>query len=98
MPQFDVYRMLDSTLVVDVQSDFIGVTGTRLVIPMIPPDGDAGPSDRLNPEFSFAKQTYVLATHLAGAVSTTALGPSLGSMVRHEYAIKSALDMLISGY
>lgn len=98
MAQFDVFHLRDGVLVVDVQSDLIAIAGTRFVIPIIPPDEDARPSHRLNPELVFREVTYVLATHIAGAVAVSALGNPLGSVLKYEYAIKSALDMLISGY
>lgn len=97
MAQFDVYR-LGETLVVDVQSDFIQAYGTRLVIPLVDPSEDAQKVSRLSPELTVDGRTWLLATPLTAAVVRRELGQPVASLRAHEYVIKAALDMLISGF
>ena len=98
MAQFDVYVLPDGLHVVDIQSDLIRTTGTRLVIPLIEIDEDAGVVDRLTPRLPLDNGDVLLATHLATAVLTRQLRTPIGSLAEHDYEIKIALDMLISGY
>ncbi len=98
MPQFDVYVLPDGLHVVDVQADIIRTTGTRLVVPLIEMDEDAGPVDRLTPRLLFDGGDMLLATHLATAVLDHQLRVPVGSLAEQDYAIKIALDMLISGF
>lgn len=97
MPQFDVHQLRAGELVVDVQSDLIGIWETRLVVPLISPDGNATPTRRLNPEFRLNGDRRILATQLAAAMRRRELGDPIASLAHHEYEIKAALDMLISG-
>ena len=39
----------------------------------------------------------IMVTELAGAIPAHAMGRRVASFVAHEYEIKAALDMLISG-
>lgn len=98
MAQFDIYMLTDGLHVVDVQSDVIRLTGTRMVIPLIEMDDDAGVVDRLTPRLPMAGGDMLLATHLTTAVLDHELRRPVGSLREHDYAIKMALDMLISGF
>lgn len=98
MAQFDVHLLQDGTYVVDVQSDFIRTTGTRLVIPLIEIGEDAGVVDRLTPRLRLDGDDVLLATHLATAVLEGQLRARVGSLAEHDYAIRLAPDMLISGF
>lgn len=97
MAQFDVHALRSGGLVVDIQSDFIGGFGTRFVIPLI--EGErSGHIPRLNPIIRFHERDYLLATQFAAAAPEAELGRSLGSLLAQEYAIKTALDVLITGF
>ena len=98
MPQFDVYVLSDGLHVVDVQSDVIRTTGTRLVIPFVDMDEDAGVVDRLTPRLPIAGGDMLLATHMATAVLDRELRRPIGSLAEHDYTIRIALDMLITGF
>ena len=84
--------------VVDVQPDVIRTTGTRLVIPLVEIDEDAGAVDRLTPRVRLEGADMLLATHLATAMLDHQLRTRVGSLGDHDYIIKIALDMLISGF
>ncbi|MEH3035183.1 MAG: CcdB family protein [Sphingomonas adhaesiva] len=96
--QFDVYRLADRTLVVDVQSPLASVHATRLVIPLIAMK-DATPSvSRLDPHVGIDGKPWVLATHFATTVDAKALTVPVASLAHEERAIKGALDFLINGF
>ena len=96
--QFDVYRLPDQTLVVDVQSPVASVHGTRLVIPLIEASDTTLPIARLNPQFSVQGRTWVLGTHFATTIDAKALHQVVDSLAREEWAIKGALDFLVNGF
>ena len=98
MAQFDVHMLPDGLHVVDVQSDLIRSTGTRLVVPLVEAGDDAGIVDRLTPLIPFEGGDMLLATHLVAAMRQNQLRAPIGSLRDHDYAIKIALDMLISGF
>ena len=98
MAQFDVFSLPDGSLVVDVQSDYAAVYGTRLVIPLVQPDGDAAKVPRLNPSLLVNGEPVLLATQLASAVREKFLRSSVASLADDDFTIKAALDFLISGF
>ena len=97
MPQFDVFRLQNGELVVDCQADVLSGLNTRLVIPLQIIDEGGQVSARLNPLLTIGGERLVLKTHFAGAIDTRLLRTRTGSAAEHEYAIKAALDVLISG-
>lgn len=98
MARFDVYGLLGGGLVVDCQADLLSDLKTRFVVPLLPQAEAPRPAERLNPIFGFAGATYVMATQFAATVPVAELGDLIGSLKREEFAIGSALDMLITGY
>ena len=98
MAQFDVHQLPDGGWVVDIQSDLIAISQTRAVIPLVAPDEDAIAIRRLHPLLDVNGERRVLATHLLGVVRCTVLSEPIGSVAADEYAVKGAIDMLISGY
>jgi toxin CcdB len=95
--QFDVYRVAGG-YAIDCQSDLLSHLDTRLVVPLNHPDNAPKPADRLNPFFTVEGQSLVMVTQFAGVVSVKSLRDKVLSLTEHEYTIKSALDMLTSGY
>ncbi len=96
--QFDVYRLPDATLVVDVQSPLASVHATRFVIPLLPLGDATPPIPRLNPQVSMDGQPWVLATHFATTVDNRILTYPVGSVADQEWVIKGALDFLVNGF
>jgi toxin CcdB len=97
MAQFDVYRLADA-YAVDCQADVLRHYDTRLVIPLRPPAKAPLAAARLNPIFTLHGEDLVLVTQFAGSVPLRRLGERTGSLIAHEYEIKDALDLLISGF
>lgn len=98
MAQFDVYRTSSGELVVDCQSDFFSNYNSRVVVPLLIPDDALPAMKRLNPIFTIGDHKRVMMTEFATAMPTRALGEKVASLAEHDLTIKSALDMLISGY
>jgi len=98
MAQFDVYRTREGALVVDCQSDLLSSYNTRIVAPLLEPQDNLPVMTRLNPRLRVGEQEHVLMIEFLAAVPVSSLGASVTSLIQHEYAIKAALDMLISGF
>lgn len=71
---------------------------TRFTVPLRTPDRAPKAANRLNPSFRLQGQEVVMVTQFAGAVPRKLLREKVASLADHEYEIKTALDMLVSGY
>lgn len=98
MAQFDVYRIVERGLVIDCQSDWLADLRSRIVVPLRPPENVPAISARLNPLFTIDGEELVMATHFLRAVDARHLADRVTSLREHEYVIKIALDMIISGF
>lgn len=96
--QFDLYRTSEGNLLVDCQTDMMHAYNTRVAIPLLPFDPDLPRMERLNPVFDIFGEDRTLMTEFMAAIPMRQLQGPVGSLARHEYKIKAALDMLISGY
>ena len=105
MHQFGVYRNRHAgtrkqyPLLLNVQSDLIAETGTRVVVPMLPVPGE-GPSPAMSglaPVLEVGGQAYVLVVPLLAAVEVAGLGPAEADLSSERATIMAALDILISG-
>jgi toxin CcdB len=97
MSQFDIHRLGDGTLVVDIQADLLSAMNSRVVVPLIPASAAPAPIRQLNPEIVLDGTAYVLATQYLGAVRTAELGPVAGSLKSLDQRISLALDLLLHG-
>lgn len=98
MAQFDVYRLADGVRVIDVQSPLATVHATRLVIPLIAPDGDAASITRLNPTIDFGGSTWLLSPQFMTTVDATLLKTLIGSLAGEEWTIKASIDFFLNGF
>lgn len=98
MAQFDAVRLRGSDLVVILQSDVVDYLPTRLVAPLLPIDQVPSIVPRVNPRIVIDGDEFVLVTHLAATVPVHQLQRVEASLAAHEYAIRGAIDMLISGF
>jgi toxin CcdB len=98
MAQFDVYPLRGGGMVVDCQSDFVTYFDTRLVAPLLPLEADMHIIARLQPVLEVAGEKRVLATQYLATLPRRELSAPVASLADQEYAIKAALDMLISGF
>ncbi len=98
MARHDVHRLRDGELVVDVQSDLIDGTGSRIVLPLMPPAGMPRPAPRLHPIVTFDGMDHVVASHLISAVPSNVMGPPLGSLRDHADSLTRAIDTLLTDW
>lgn len=96
MAQFDVYHVRGNVLVLDCQSDLLDDLPTRFVVPLRSTDGAVVP--RLNPVFIIQGERLTMLTPLARGIDIRDIEGTVASLIDHEYEIKAALDMLVSGY
>ncbi len=104
MRQFCVYRNRNVAtrssypLLLNVQSDLISKTGTRVVVPLVPATGGHPPSiTYLAPIMDVNDKPHVLVVPLLAAMEITDLGSLEADLSDQRPAIMAALDLLISG-
>lgn len=97
MARFDVFAS-DSGLLLDVQSDLLGVLSTRVVVPLIPLDQAPTPARRLNPVFEIDGAPNVMATQFLATVPTSILTQKHSSLAHMQDEITAALDMVFTGF
>jgi toxin CcdB len=98
MAQFDVFRLADGELALDVQTDLLSGFHTRVVIPLVPAGEALVAHPRLNPVFRIAGSDYMLATQSIVALETREVGKVVANLDDHYDAIRSALDMIFLGF
>lgn len=96
MAQFDLYE-LDGTLVVDLQSDLIGLDLTRIVAPLHR-DGLREFLPCLTPEVEVAGKKYVAHVHDLATISRSDLGERIGSLRDYGDELLRAIDILTRGF
>ena len=95
-----VYRIGKGVLVVDVQSDLLNPTNTRVVVPLIPAtDLKGGQPGRLTPMFEIEGQKVMLLPLQMAAIPLRELGAQPLRMLTEgeAYAVGSALGVLFEG-
>lgn len=105
MRQFGVYRNRNAAtraaypLLLNVQSDLISETGTRVVVPMVParPGRHPPPISSLAPLLDVNGTAHVLVVPLLAATDVADLGALEIDLSHERAAILAALDLLISG-
>lgn len=103
MRQFCVYRNRNATtrsaypLLLNVQSDLISETGTRVVIPLVPANRGMPTMPLLAPTVSIKNKPYVLATPLLAGAELSDLGAIEADLSGERAVVMAALDLLISG-
>ena len=96
MAQFDLYRLRDGQLVVDLQTDLIGIQASRIVAPLREAARyTAFPG--LTPSVEVEGSTWIVRVQELAAVPGNDLREAVGSLVDHRDALKRALDILIDG-
>lgn len=96
MAQFDVHRVDDDLLVVDLQTDLIGLDATRLVAPLRDPDRHVA-LPGLTPEVTLQGRRWIVRVQEMAAVPSGVLGPAMGSLRHERDALKRAINILIDG-
>jgi toxin CcdB len=99
MARFDVFTNEGgSGYLLDIQADLLDHLNTRLVVPLLPRDLAPAPAKRLNPLFEIEGRICIMATQFAAAIPASRLRRRVASLVKAEYQVSNALDMLLYGY
>lgn len=96
MAQFDLFRLKGGQLVVDLQTDLIGIDASRIVAPL----RDAGRYTAfplLTPLVDVGGTPWIVRVQELAAVPGAELTDHIGSLAEHRDALKRALDILIDG-
>lgn len=97
MAQFDLYRLKNGQLVVDLQTDLIGIDASRIVAPL----RDAGKYTAfpgLTPTVEIGGARWIVRIQELAAVPGAELSEPVGTLSGHRDALKRALDILIDGF
>lgn len=95
-----VYRLPSGVLVVDVQSDLLNPTSTRVVVPLIEmPDLMGGQPGRLTPSFEIEGRRVMLLPLQMAAVPLRELGRQPVRVLTEDEAhvVRGALGVLFEG-
>ena len=96
MAQFDLFRLRSGQLVVDLQTDLIGIEASRIVAPL----RDAGrymAFPGLTPSVEVEGTAWIVRVQELAAVPGAELRDPVGSLSDQRDALKRALDILIDG-
>ncbi len=96
MAQFDLYRLSGGQLVVDLQTDLIGIEASRIAAPLREA-GRYAAFPGLTPTVAFDGDTWIVRVQELAAIPGAELGAPVGSLSDHRDALKRALDILIDG-
>jgi toxin CcdB len=96
MAQFDLFRLAGGQLVVDLQTDLIGIDASRIVAPLREADRYAA-FPGLTPSVEVAGATWIVRVPELAAIPGAELRDCVGSLAAHRDALKRALDILIDG-
>ena len=97
MAQFDLHRLEDGLLVVDLQTDLIGLDATRLVAPLRP-EGTHAAFPGLTPVVEAEGRRWIVRLPEMAAVPAAALGAPVASVAGARDALKRGIDVLIDGF
>lgn len=96
MAQFDLYRLNGGQLVVDLQTDLIGIDASRIVAPLREA-GRYAAFPGLTPLVEHDGSTWIVRVQELAAVPGAELRDRIGSLAVHRDTLKRALDILIDG-
>lgn len=96
MAQFDVFRLNGGLLVVDLQTDLIGIDASRIVAPLREA-GRYAAFPGLTPPVDFDGAQWIVRVQELAAVPGSELRTRAGSLADHRDVLKRALDILIDG-
>jgi len=96
MAQFDLYRLNGGQLVVDLQTDLIGIEASRIVAPLREA-GRYAAFPSLTPSVEVDGTAWIVRVLELAAVPGAELREPVGSLGDHRDALKRALDILIDG-
>ncbi|HET9069163.1 MAG TPA: CcdB family protein [Amaricoccus sp.] len=98
MAQYDVYRLPDGRLVVDVQAPTLSALPTRMAAPLVPTGKGPTPLAHLEPVFVVGGLACALHVGEMAAIPRSVLsGPSVATLAGDAYRITKAVDFLFTG-
>lgn len=77
-----------------VQSDFVQVQRSRVVVPLVRAGAVGTVTARLMPVFEIGDEAVVMMTPQIAGISTAEIGPVVASLVDHRLAVRTAIDIL----
>ena len=96
MAQFDVFRLKGGTLVVDLQTDLIGIEASRIVAPLREA-GRYAVFPGLTPKIEIDGKAWIVRVQELAAIQGAELREVVASLAAERNALKRALDILIDG-
>ena len=96
MAQFDVFRLRTGLLVVDLQTDLIGIEASRIVAPLRAA-GRYAAFPGLTPRVEVDGAMWIVRVPELAAVPGSELREPVARLADHRDALKRALDILIDG-
>jgi toxin CcdB len=97
MAQFDLFKLKSGVLVVDLQTDLIGIDVSRIVAPLREQGGyTAFPG--LTPKVEFGDRTWIVRVQELASVTGKELGDRVGTLEHARNELKRVLDILIDGF
>ncbi|MGB3407485.1 MAG: CcdB family protein [Jannaschia sp.] len=96
MAQFDLYRLRGGQLVVDLQTDLIGIDASRIVAPLREA-GSYAAFPGLTPTVDMDGAAWIVRVQELAAVPGAELRAPVGSLADYRDVLKRALDILIDG-
>ena len=96
MAQFDVFRLQNGQLVVDLQTDLIGIEASRIVAPLRAA-GRYAAFPGLTPTVDMDGAEWIVRVQELAAGPGAELREPVGSLAEQRDALKRALDILIDG-
>ena len=96
MAQFDVFRLKGGMLVVDLQTDLIGIEASRIVAPLRE-EGRYVAFPGLTPKVEIEGETWIVRVQELAAIPGAELRDLVTSLAAERDALKRALDILIDG-
>lgn len=97
MAQFDICRLSGGELVVDLQTDLIGLNATRIMAPMREA-GQYAEFPNLTPMIDYDSRQWVLRLQEMAAVPATQINGVVGTATHWRDEIKRGIDVLIDGF
>jgi len=97
MAQFDLYRLSDETLIVDLQTDLLPFYESRLVAPLRK-RGDVAELSGLNPIVQFGEDVFIVRVQQMAAIAGASLHRPIGNFSHLRDEITRALDLLFHGF
>ncbi len=96
MAQFDLCQLPGGQLVVDLQTDLIGITASRIVAPLYESGRYVSFPD-LTPAVEIDGAVWIVHIHELAAVPGSELNVIIGSLDHYRDELKRGLDILIDG-